>query len=195
LKVSDRVSFRAASRRVTVAFGLLLGAWIAAAWALDRYGRGREPAGEWDAIIVAGAKVYGDGLPSPSLVRRTEKGAELWRAGRAPILVLTGGPYRKRPAEAAVAAEIARGLGVPASALRIEPKSRTTAENARFARELALGERVLVVTDAYHVYRTERLFRGQFGEVEVVGVVHAWHPQLRLAMREVGAVVWFLLGG
>jgi uncharacterized SAM-binding protein YcdF (DUF218 family) len=172
---------------------LALGAWAAAACGLDRYGRGREASGSWDAIVVAGARVHHGGHPSGSLDRRTRRAVELWHAGRAPILVTTGGPRLDVPAEARIAELLARSLGVPESAIVIEERSRSTDENARFSRELIGDKRVLVVTDAYHVWRTERLFRRQFSEVSVVGVTHAWYPQMELALREVLAVGWLLL--
>jgi uncharacterized SAM-binding protein YcdF (DUF218 family) len=177
--------------RVTGAAALVLGAWIAAACALDRHGRGRVASGRWDAIVVAGARVRTDGSMTGSMERRTRHGVALWHAGHAPLLVFTGGPRRRAPPEARSGARLAEELGVPASAIRIEDRSRSTEENARFAHELLGQRRVLVVTDAYHVYRTERLFRRYFPEVQVVAVAHAWYPQLRLAMREVGAVLWY----
>lgn len=141
--------------------------------------------------MVAGARVRTDGSMTGSMERRTRHGVALWHAGHAPLLVFTGGPRRRAPPEARSGARLARELGVPESAMRLEERSRSTEENARFARELLGDQRVLVVTDAYHVFRTERLFRRHFSDVQVVGVTHAWYPQLRLAMREVGAVLWY----
>src|SRR5512141_1327731 len=66
-------------------------AWVAIALLLDIIGARSDPGGRWDAIVVAGCRVNPDGHASLSLVRRTEKAVELWRAGRAPIILLTGG--------------------------------------------------------------------------------------------------------
>jgi uncharacterized SAM-binding protein YcdF (DUF218 family) len=158
------------------------------ACAIDYYGRAHEPHGRWDAIVVAGAAVWRGGRPSKALTRRTSAGVALWRSGHAPRLVLTGGVGAHGPAEAQVAAVIARQQGVPESALVIEDRSRTTEENARFARELLGDARVLVVTDAYHVLRCELIYSRYFTESALVGLPLGRTPQLPTAMREVPAV-------
>jgi uncharacterized SAM-binding protein YcdF (DUF218 family) len=58
--------------------------------------------------------------------------------------------------------EHARGMGIEASRLLIEPNSRNTFENAVFSRRLALplpGERWLLVTAAAHMPRAVASFR------------------------------------
>lgn len=173
------------------AVGVLLVCWVLAALSLDAYGQRAAPAsGSWDAIVVAGCKVMPGGRPSPSLERRVRKAVELWRAGRAPLLVFTGGVGENPPAEAAVAAQLARSLGVPESAIVREERSTTTAENARFAAELVRARRILVVSDTYHVFRCERLFGRYFGEVRGVGSVGEAYPRVRFALREVAAVLY-----
>jgi uncharacterized SAM-binding protein YcdF (DUF218 family) len=95
--------------------------------------------------------------------------------------------------EAEVAARRCEELGVPASALAVEGWSRTTRENASFAVHHVPGGtagRVLVVTDAYHVVRAERLFRRSFQAADAVASLgpeapHRWRP----AVREVGALL------
>ena len=45
-----------------------------------------------DVIVVLGAAPLPDGRPGPAMVRRVERGVELYREGRAPWLLMTGGP-------------------------------------------------------------------------------------------------------
>jgi uncharacterized SAM-binding protein YcdF (DUF218 family) len=175
---------------VIVAGFALLGLWTLAAWALDLYGRGRTGNGNWDAIIVAGARVWSDGEPSLSMLRRTRRGADSWKHGQAPLLVLTGGVGDHPPAEATVMAAIAERHGVPRSAMLLEAESRTTEENARNAHRLLGARRVLVVTDAYHVLRCELIYSRYFDDFSVVGVDVGWRPPVRGAMREVFALGW-----
>lgn len=67
------------------------------------------------------------------------------------------------PTEAEIAASRLEELGMPADRIVIEPRARTTAENARFvAEELGLT-RVIVVTSAWHMRRALLAF-------EAVGV-------------------------
>ena len=174
---------------------LVLG-WALAALGLDLYGQRAAPtSGSWDAIVVAGCKVMPDGRPSPALDRRVRVAVSLWRAGRAPLLVFTGGVGENPPAEAEVSARLARSLGVPESAIVREERSTTTAENARFSAELVRARRILVVSDTYHVFRCERLFRRHFTEVRGVGSTPELYPRVRFALREVAAVAFEGLRG
>ena len=53
-----------------------------------------------DAVVVLGAAVWPGERPSPALQRRIDRGVELWQAGRAPVLVPTGGLGRYPPSAA-----------------------------------------------------------------------------------------------
>ncbi len=113
------------------------------------------------AIVVLGAPVGPGGGLSEVAAERVLGGVALWRRGLAPTLVFsggcTGGAHR---AEAEVMADAARVAGVPAAALVVETRSRTTAENAReVARLLAPGASVWVVTQPFHGRRARWCFR------------------------------------
>jgi len=166
------------------------------AFGLDRYGL-RRPEGEYDAIVVAGCRVMPSGAPSPALARRTELAVRLWEEGLAPRIVLTGGQGESEPrSEAEAAAELAEELGVPREAMVLEDRSTSTEENARFAAELVGGDaRVVVVSDAYHVYRCERVFARWFGAVDGAGSVGDAWPRMRGALREVAALTAYAIGG
>ncbi len=159
-----------------------------AALLLDRHGRREDPKEIYDAIVVLGCRVMPNGRPSRSLARRARRAAELQLSGVAPTIVLTGGIGEHPPSEAAAAAEIVRGMGVPEDALVLEERSTSTEENAREAAALVDARRVLVVTDAYHVFRAERVFRRYFDEVRGVGSLAPTPARVRGALREVVAV-------
>ncbi|RME26612.1 MAG: YdcF family protein [Deltaproteobacteria bacterium] len=164
--------------------------WLALAALLDHLGTRPPDDGPADAIIVAGCGVGPDGRATPALARRTRHAVELWRQGIAPRIVLTGGVGRHPPSEARAAAEVATRLGVPPSALLLEERSTSTEENARFAAELLRAEgiavqRVVVVTDSYHVVRARRVFARYLPGVDAAGSrPHPW-VRLRGSMREV----------
>ncbi len=85
----------------------------------------------------------------------------LYHAGAAPFLVLSGGGRRAVP-EADVMRRLALAGGVPAAALLLEPRSRSTLENATETARLlaARGDTAIVlVTDPYHALRARLLFR------------------------------------
>lgn len=184
---------RARLALAAVPFALVL--WLLAALALDRLGRRPPPDGRWDAIVVLGCGVGPDGRPAPALRHRVERAVALWRQGLAPVIVFTGGLGAHPPSEAEAAAAHARALGLPPSAVRLEDRSTSTEENARFTAALHPNARVLVVTDAYHVFRARRVFARHFPAVAAAGSVAPLPSRARGALREVAAVAWYALTG
>jgi uncharacterized SAM-binding protein YcdF (DUF218 family) len=91
--------------------------------------------------------------------------AALYRAGKARWVLLSGGnpPGDENVApEAEAMAEVLRALGVPASAMRLEGRSRNTLENAVLSLALVRqvgARRVLLVTSALHMPRRSPCFR------------------------------------
>lgn len=79
---------------------------------------------------------------------RVLHGARLYLAGRAPLLVLSGGRVTwgqgQTRSEAADMAELAEALGVPTRAMVIEPDSLNTFENAAKTKVLLQGNRILI---------------------------------------------------
>lgn len=124
-----------------------------------------------DAIVVLGGGIRDRGTLRPTIelpdeaIHRTLCGAELYRQGAAPALLMAGGDASvtaSGPTESRAMKELAVRLGVPAEAVLTEERSRTTYENARESR-LVLGDRtsILLVTSAYAVPRATALFRKQ----------------------------------
>ncbi|MEI6871337.1 MAG: YdcF family protein [Verrucomicrobiota bacterium] len=166
--------------------------WSLCALLLDGWGKTRVPHGSYTVIIVAGCRVYPDGRPSPALEWRVRKAVEMWKQKAAPGIVFTGGVGQYPPAEAEASARLAESLGVPRAAMVLEDQSTSTLENARNAAaklEEAGKARVLLVTDAYHVFRARRLFGRYFGEVDAVGSTYGVWSRIRGAYREVLALV------
>jgi uncharacterized SAM-binding protein YcdF (DUF218 family) len=90
----------------------------------------------------------------------------LYRAGKAPVIVVSGGaPFGDR-SEAEQIQDILIIMGVPEAAIVLEPASRNTHENAANTAVL-LRERgwqeILLVTSAFHMRRAEALFNAQGG--------------------------------
>jgi uncharacterized SAM-binding protein YcdF (DUF218 family) len=90
--------------------------------------------------------------------------ARLYRAGKAPLVIATGGVAPWEPAsvsQAEAAAELLVEWGVPRDAIALEQRSRSTWEDARYTKEL-LEERgvrdVLLVTSALHMERSLAVF-------------------------------------
>ncbi len=122
------------------------------------------------AIVLLGGSTYG--LISPRLEieelggARVLAAARLFKAERAPIIVVTGGdPYltkdgvERREADDMLALLVE--YGVPKESVLTEGNSRTTKENAKFTADLLRARgvlEVLLVTSAFHLPRATALF-------------------------------------
>lgn len=115
--------------------------------------------GNADAIIVLGAAQY-DGEPSPVLRSRLDHAAELYRAGRARYVVVTGGGRDgDRTTEAKAGYDYLRSqIGIPDDQILLEVNGTSTYESlaasARFLRQRGATE-VILVSDPYHAARVE----------------------------------------
>jgi uncharacterized SAM-binding protein YcdF (DUF218 family) len=92
--------------------------------------------------------------------------ARLFHAGKAPLMLVSGGsdPERDAYSEARASAVFLADLGVPAQAVVLEEASRNTRQNAAFSAALlrARGiKRILLVTSALHMPRAMALFAAQ----------------------------------
>ena len=136
-------------------------AWLLALALLDAYGL-QDRAQPADAIVILGSRVLATGQPGPALTRRTRHAVALFQQGLAPLIVCSGGLGDHAPTEAAAACGLAAALGVPSAALLLEDQAHSTEENALYTAALARArglESVIVVSDGYHLYRADLLFR------------------------------------
>lgn len=155
-----------------------------------------------DAIVVLGAAQY-DGRPSPVFEARLSQAVDLYRAGIAPILVVTGGGAEgDRTTEAAAARAYARARGVPEAAILSEDRGRTTLESlegvAALFRANGLSSAVFV-SDRTHMLRVLRIATDEgivaWGSPTTTSPIDA-DPRLRLeaTIREVAALAVYFLG-
>lgn len=140
---------------------ILLTALAVAVALIDAYGLvdRAQPA---DAIVVLGSQVYPGGRPGPSLSRRADHAAALYRSGYADHVICTGGFTEPQPkSEAQVACDRLVATGVPRSAVILEERATSTEENAAFTAAIlrARGWRsAIVVSDGYHLLRATLMF-------------------------------------
>jgi uncharacterized SAM-binding protein YcdF (DUF218 family) len=127
------------------------------------------------AMVVLGGAVEGPRppwRPYPDLNSSADRlwhAARLYRAGKARLLVLSGGTVRPGEApEAEVMRQFLVDMGVPASAMLLEGQSTTTTENAADTARLLRSRgirRILLVTSALHMRRARGLFEAAGFEV------------------------------
>ena len=184
-------------RRVlqTGGWGILL--YLLAAIMLDTYGQRTPSLDQYDAIIVLGCRVESDGVASLALQARTRKAVELYNQGYAKTIVLTGGVGTYEPAESQAAFNYAtKELGVAPNIFVLEEVSTTTEENASFAKSTVPNmSNVLIVSDAYHIFRAERVFAKYFDHVDGSGRVPIPEYRIKGDLREVAALGYYWLQG
>jgi uncharacterized SAM-binding protein YcdF (DUF218 family) len=121
-----------------------------------------------DAIVVLGGGRYGNWMSRDSIdpdelkTSRLAAGARAWLAGRAPLIILSGGNGGGGRSEAEIMAAAIAKAGIPASALLLEEGSANTSDNARLTAALARKHgvrKVLLVTSTVHMPRASLLFR------------------------------------
>lgn len=118
-----------------------------------------------DSILVLGAGVDHD-RPSPVYEARLRHAVDLFHSGVAPIVIFTGGlGSGDRVSEGEVGRDYAIAHGVPASAILIEVRSRTTLQNLSEAQRVTdlagVGRRVALVSDPHHLLRATLMAKHQ----------------------------------
>lgn len=124
-----------------------------------------------DAIVVlSGGRVIAPGVPKVSEWRDANRffgGVELFKAGKAPLLIFTGGwsPWEaKAKLEGDILAEYAQDFSVPATQIITTKKVVNTEEEAQVVAALLKPylknkkPHILLVTSAFHMPRAQFLF-------------------------------------
>jgi len=152
--------------------------WLESPW----HRRRAESASNADAIVVLSGGRHA--APGPARVSewhdpdRFLAGLALYRAGKAPRLMFTGGasPFRPgQPLEGQLYRLEAERLGIPADAIAVTPAVVNTAEEALQIRAVfdlidtatpsseatTEAPKILLVTSAFHMQRAQRMFERQ----------------------------------
>ncbi len=136
----------------------------------------RDNIGNADLALVPGRKVEADGTPSPRLRARLDRTLELFREGRFPAVIVSGGFGKEGFDEASVMRDYLVAHGIPDEHVILDQGGTTTFMSARNTLSIARGRKltsVFVVTQYFHVPRT-RLALRRFGFATVYSA-HARH--------------------
>ena len=176
---------------------LRLAALILAAWALvhlaaicvDGCDDDDAPA---DLAVVLGNHVTADGTISGRLGRRLDRALELYRQGKVPTIVVSGGRDPGSPFEAEAMKRYLVERGVPSAAIVEDRGGQNTYLTARFTAEYMQqhGLRsVIAVSQYYHISRSKLALR-RFGAPEVRGA----HAAMVLEAREPWSLLREIVG-
>ena len=156
-----------------------------------------------DAIVVLGAAQY-DGRPSPVFRARLDHAVGLYEAGLARYLVVTGGKAQgDRTTEAAAARAFALARGVPASAILVEDRGRTTIESLRAVAGLLHDHQLasaVFVSDRTHMLRVLRIARDEgiaaYGSPTATSPTDAtFLSRADATIHELGALTLYFISG
>ncbi|HEY4003433.1 MAG TPA: YdcF family protein [Candidatus Xenobia bacterium] len=115
-----------------------------------------------DCMIVLGSKVNAHDEPGPALQARVQRAEALWRAGRAPAIIMTGGPEANHQVESLGERREAESDHIPADRLWVDTTSRTTWENLEKARDIMTANHwksCLICTAPFHEPRSLAMAR------------------------------------
>lgn len=106
-----------------------------------------------DCIIVLGCQVRSDGTPSHMLEDRLKRGVALHQAGAAPKLLMSGDHGTVSYDEVDAMKRYAVDAGAASQDVFMDHAGFSTYETMYRAKEIFQAERVLIVTQEYHLYR------------------------------------------
>ena len=106
-----------------------------------------------DCILVLGCGVRDDGSPSGMLNDRLLQGIALYNAGVSDRLLMSGEPGRVDYDEVNLMKQFAIDHGVPSEDIFMDHAGFSTYESMYRARDIFQAERIVVVTQEYHMYR------------------------------------------
>lgn len=154
----DRVATRSWRRQGTVlaSAGACAALFpLALSWTLGR----SDYRGRADAIVVFGARAYADGTLSHALEDRVRTAADLYRAGCAQQIWMSGGPGDGAVHEVEAMRNAAIGLGVRSDDIALDFEGWNTAKTARnLALRLPQNGRVIAVSHGFHLARVRLAF-------------------------------------
>lgn len=139
-----------------------------------------------DAIVVLGASVHPDGTPSDMLRHRLDTAWALYDAGAADAIIVSGDNRAANYNESAAMKAYLVGLGIPSQDIYEDHAGYSTYESMYRARHVFGAQRIIVTTQAYHLYRS--LYAAHGLGMEAVGVASdhgAYLNQTSYSLREV----------
>ena len=121
---------------------------------VDEYILTMDEVGEYDfdCVMVMGAGIWGT-QPSPMLQERLDFGNEVYFTGCTDRILMTGDHAREEYDEVNIMKDCAIEAGVPADDVFMDHAGLSTYESMYRARDVFQVEKMVIVTQKYHLYR------------------------------------------
>ncbi len=148
-----------------------------------------------DCILVLGCGLRRDGFPSQMLRDRLDVAIEAYRMGLAPKLLMSGDHGQVDYDEVNAMKDYAMAQGVPSEDIFMDHAGFSTYESMYRAKAIFHCQKVIVVTQTYHLYRA--IANARTMGMEAVGISAnrrhfsgQWYFSLREAAARVKDTVW-----
>lgn len=140
-----------------------------------------------DCIIVLGCQVREDGSLSDMLHDRLQRGVEVYIAGGAPKILMSGDHGQTNYNEVGAMKQYAVDNGVPTEDVFMDHAGFSTYETMYRAKEIFQAKKVVIVTQEYHLYRAVYIAR-QLG-MEAYGVAADYRTYSGQSARDIREVL------
>lgn len=139
-----------------------------------------------DCILVLGCYVHENGQPSAMLHDRLQRGVELYDAGAAPKLLMSGDHGQTSYDEVNAMKQYALNADVPSCDIFMDHAGFSTYESLYRARDIFQCKKIIIVTQKYHLHRA--LYIARALGMEAYGVAadyRSYAGQLSRDLREI----------
>ncbi|MBE5795023.1 MAG: SanA protein [Clostridiales bacterium] len=151
-----------------------------------------------DCILVLGCGLRRDGFPSQMLRDRLDTAIEAYRMGLAPKLLMSGDHGQVDYDEVNAMKDYAMAQGIPSEDIFMDHAGFSTYESMYRAKAIFHCEKVIVVTQNYHLYRA--LANARAMGMEATGISAnrrafsgQWYFSLREAIARVKDTFWGII--
>ena len=139
-----------------------------------------------DCILVLGCLVRDNGVPSDMLYDRIRMGVELYSAGAAPKIIMSGDHGRTDYDEVEAMKATAIEMSVPSEDIFKDHAGFSTYESIYRAKEIFGADKIIIVSQEYHLYRA--LYIAKSLGIEAYGVpsdYRTYYGQVSRELREI----------
>ena len=140
-----------------------------------------------DCIVVLGCKVYEDGTPSAMLEDRLKRGVALYDLGAAPKLLMSGDHGRENYDEVDTMKQYAVDAGIASADVFMDHAGFSTYETLYRAKEIFGADKIVIVTQEYHLYRS--LYVAEALGIEAYGVGADYRGYIGQSARDLREVL------
>ena len=140
-----------------------------------------------DCILVLGCLVHSDGDPSDMLADRLKRGVALYELGAAPKLLMSGDHGRVGYDEVDAMKHYAVDAGIASEDVFMDHAGFSTYESIYRAKAVFEADKILIVTQEYHLYRA--LYAAQALGIEAYGVSADYRNYLVQTARDIREVL------